>query len=125
VKILSPKRGKDGDNAPPPSLLPPDPIKCHNNARKGYEKAKGHEQDWHQMPFVLHVHPVTQLNEYLKNSHHEQNNKHKGYVDPSGRSSRKRNQRENNGENKHHDVFLWSFRPVTVFHRLLICLILS
>lgn len=34
-------------------ILPPNPEQCHDNTGTCYEEAANHEQDWHQMPFVL------------------------------------------------------------------------
>lgn len=76
------------------------------------------------MPFILQVHPVTELYKHLKDRHNHQYNNGKGRIDSSRGSSRERNERQDNRENKNNDVFLWTFRPVTMLHRLLITLIL-
>lgn len=76
------------------------------------------------MAFILHVHPVSQLDKYLKNGHNHQKNDGKGCIDAPCLNGCKRNECQDDGEYKHNDMLLRSFCPVTMFHRLLITLIL-
>jgi len=76
------------------------------------------------MPFILHVHPIPQLNEHLQDGHDDKQNNGKGGVNSTCLHGRKSNQGQNNGKYEYHDVFLRTFHAVTVLCRMLIRFIL-